>query len=362
MTPIRILLVAPSLNILGGQAIQADLLCRQLSRQPGLELEFQPIDPLLPGPLRALQQVKYVRTLVTELFYGFTLLFKIPRCSIVHVFGAGFFSFLLAPAPAILLGKVFGKRVVLHYHDGRAEDHLKNWPGAAAIIGLADAVVVPSRFLVDLFARYGILARSIFNILDTSRFHYRERPRPRPILLHNRGLELEYNVPCSLRAFALVQQRYPDASLTIAHNGSLRAELERLAAGLDLANVRFVGKVSPDRVPDLYDAADVYIMSPDLDNMPGSVLECFASGLPVVSTNAGGVPYILADGETGLLAGRGDHQALAACVLRLIEEESLASRLTATARRECDKYSAVRAGADWLKLYRKLAFSKGKDA
>ena len=43
---------------------------------------------------------------------------------------------------------------------------------------------------------------------------------------------------------------------------------------------------------ELYDDADIYVMSPLIDNMPGTVLECFASGLPVVSTAAGGVPYV----------------------------------------------------------------------
>jgi len=137
---------------------------------------------------------------------------KIPRCSIIHVSARGFFSFLLAPAPAILLGKVLVRELCFITTTARAEDHLKNWPGAAAITGLADAVVVPSRFLVDLFARYWHRsAAHLQTILDTSRFHYRERPPPAPILLHNRGLELEYNVPCSLRAFALVQHG-PDAS------------------------------------------------------------------------------------------------------------------------------------------------------
>jgi glycosyltransferase involved in cell wall biosynthesis len=168
-------------------------------------------------------------------------------------------------------------------------------------------------------------------------------------------LEPLYNVPCTLRAFQIIQQRYPEAELTIAHDGPLRAELERLAARLGLRNCRFIGRVPQRDIAALYDAADIYLTSPDIDCMPGSLLECYASGLPVVATRAGGIPYIAVHEETALLVPPGDHEAMAAAALRLLEEPGLAARLAAAAHQYCRTFSADTVGRQWGALYRELA-------
>jgi glycosyltransferase involved in cell wall biosynthesis len=219
---------------------------------------------------------------------------------------------------------------------------------------MADRVVTPSGYLVDLFARYGIRAHAIFNIVDSSRFHYRLRQKLRPVFLTNRGLEPLYNVECVLRAFAIIQERYPEAILTVAHDGSCRRRLEDLTAALKLRNVRFIGCVSQAEMPGLYDAADIYMMSPNIDNMPGSLLECYAAGVPVVATKAGGIPYIARDGSTALLVELNDHEAMARAAFRLIEEDGLAQRLAAAARDECGKYAWPAVRESWLAVYSEL--------
>ena len=194
----------------------------------------------------------------------------------------------------------------------------------------------------------------IANIADTSRFEYRERLKPHPLFLHNRGLEEVYNVPCALRAFAIVQEKYPEARLIVAHDGPLRQSLERLARELALKNVEFVGSVSQQQMAEMYAAADIYLMSPNTDNMPLSVLECYASGLPVISTSGGGVPDLVIDGRTGLLSPVADHQALAASALRLIEEEGLGAELARNGRAECSKYAGDVTVRKWRTLYGEL--------
>jgi hypothetical protein len=106
------LLVAPALRILGGQAVQANYLLEHLSREPHFEVSFVPHNPRLPGPLRLLQSIKYVRTLVTSFVYCINLLIQVPRHDIVHTFSASYLSFVLSPAPAIINARQFGNKFI----------------------------------------------------------------------------------------------------------------------------------------------------------------------------------------------------------------------------------------------------------
>jgi glycosyltransferase involved in cell wall biosynthesis len=85
----------------------------------------------------------------------------------------------------------------------------------------------------------------------------------------------------------------------------------------------------------LYDEADVYLNSPNIDNMPSSIIEAFAAGLPVVTTNAGGIPQIVTHERNGLMVECRDSVALADQALRVLHEPGLAARLTRTARADC---------------------------
>lgn len=356
---IKVGIVVASIDILGGQAIQALRLMEGLSHEPGIEAELVPINPRLPGALRLLQRIKYVRTIVTSIAYVATLLIRLPRFDVVHVFSASYFSFLLAPAPAILIARLYGKPVLLNYHSGEAEDHLRRWPRTALpMIKLVDRIVVPSDYLVAVFAKFGIHAERVVNTVDLSRFRFRERRVLKPVLLSNRNLESHYNVECTIRAFALVRSRISDARLIVAGDGSQRRKLCELAAHLRIANIEFAGAVAPEKMPELYGRADIFVNASNVDNQPLSIIEAFASGVPVVTTNAGGIPDMVTDGETGLMAGRGDHEALADRVIRLLSDKELASHIATRAREECGRYTWSAVSGNWLRLYRELASKK----
>jgi len=354
--PIRLLLVAPALRILGGQAVQANYLIEHLAREPMFKASFVPHNPRLPGPLKLLQSIKYVRTIVTSLLYWITLLIQVPKHDIVHTFSASYFSFLLAPTPAILIGRFFGKKIILNYRSGEAEDHLRTWRRTAIpILKLADEIIVPSRYLVDVFSKFGLRARPIANVIDPDRFKFRARQPLQPIFLSNRNLYPLYNVPCILRAFSKIQQKLPDARLIIAGDGSQRASLESLVGELKLRNIEFRGPVAPPKMNELYDEAHIFLNSSNIDNMPGSILESFACGVPVVSTSAGGIRWIVTHGKNGLLVPRNDHDGMASWAIRLIESPELADSIVRNAYDECSAYTWPAVREAWLAVYARLA-------
>jgi glycosyltransferase involved in cell wall biosynthesis len=343
---VRILLVAPSIRYLGGQALQARRLAAHLSKESWADVDLLPVDPALPAPFDRLQRIKYVRTLVTSLAYLVSLLRVVPRYDVIHAFSASYWSFLLAPAPAMLIGRLFGKRVIVNYRSGEADDHLTRWGWhAIPLLRLAHAIVAPSGYLVDVFARHGLVANSVPNFLDLEILPYRRRETLGPRFLSNRNFERHYQVATVLEAFGVLQRQFPDATLEVVGDGPLRAELHALASKLQLRHVRFVGAVQPELMPQFYGDADIYLNAPSIDNMPNSVIESFAMGVPVVSSNAGGIPYIVRDGENGLLVDVGDAAALAAAAARLLNDPVEALRMADRARRDATtlySWAAVR--------------------
>ena len=352
--PLRVAIVAASLRILGGQSVQAQRMLDGWRDDPRIDAWLVPINPIPPAPFTRLLNIKYVRTLVTQLLYWPLLIRELRRADVVHVFSASYSSFLLAPTPAIVVAKLLGRPVVLNYHSGEAPDHLSRSAFARKVMrSWVDLNVVPSPFLRDVLASFGIRAQVVFNTIDLQQFAYRVRDPLRPRLLSTRNFEPLYNVPCTLRAFARVQARYPNAALTVVGSGSQDTSLRELANSLGLGNVTFVGRVAPSEMHRHYADADIYVQTPSIDNMPLSVLEAFASGLPVVSTGVGGVPAILTDGVHGLLVPDNDDAAAAAAVIRLLENPDEARRLAAAGHASCAVYAwpVVRDG--WLEAYRR---------
>ena len=355
-SPVRVLIVAPSFDILGGQAVQADRLLQRLRQEPGLEVDLLAVNPRLPGILRRLQSIKYVRTIVTSIAYIASLFKEVRKYDAIHIFSASYFSFLLAPTPAILISKLYGKGILLNYHSGEADDHLRRWRRSAIpTLKLADQLIVPSEYLVEVFAEFGLPAKAIYNLIETDRFRFHERLILEPKFLSNRNFEKHYGVDRVLRAFAVIQNRFPEAQLVLAGDGPERAALEQLASDLKLQNTEFVGRVAHDQVIELYDANDVFLNGSEIDNQPLSILEAFACGLPVVTTDAGGIPYMVDDGRTGLIVPKGNYQQLAASALRLFTEPGLAQGLIQQGRDECRKYRWESVRGDWLKVYKELA-------
>lgn len=135
----------------------------------------------------------------------------------------------------------------------------------------------------------------------------------------------------ALKAFAQVWKKHPQARLLLAGDGPMRGDIEALAQELGIAAaVRFLGH--RDDVPDLMAAADCSLLTSRSEGVPQAVTQALGLGLPTVATAVGGVPELVIDGQTGLLAPSGDDTAVAAALNRLIEDPALALALGSAAR------------------------------
>lgn len=350
--PIRVLIVAATLPIVGGQTVQAERLRQRLNLEPNVVVEIQSVNPVF---LPRLQRIKYIRTAITSARYLAELMMRIPAFDVIHVFSASYTSFVLSPTPALLVSLLFSKPTILNYHSGEAEDHLSRWKRTAVpTMRMFDRIVVPSKYLVEVFERFGLHAEAIFNFIETERFKFRERNFQCPVLLSNRNFETHYGVDNTLRAFRIIQNAIPGARMIVVGDGPQREQLLNLAKELCLTNIEFRGAVNPDKMPGIYDEADIFLNSSIIDNMPLSILEAFSSGLPVVTTGAGGIPFIVEDRKTALVIGVNDPNELATSALELIRDQQLARDLAHRARNEVNRYRWAEVKKRWLAVYEEL--------
>lgn len=335
----------------GGQSIQANRLLEAFANNEEIELKLIPNNPELKI-FRFLQKIPVIKTLAASLKFWRLLLTRIGGFDAVQVFSSGTTSYIISTIPPLLAAKIFGVKSILHYHHGGLEEHLTEWKMTAKpTMKMFDEIVVPSRFLVDVFDKFGLRAQSISNFVELEKFVFRERDPLKPVFLSNRTFEPHYNVECVLQAFQLIQEKIPESSLIVAGYGTEEEKLKNLAKTLNLQSVEFTGKISNEKMAEVYDRADIYLNASLVDNMPLSFIEAFACGLPIVSGKTGGIPYIVKNGETGLLVEPGDHATLAEKSIELLKNNDLAQKIIRNAVIEVEKYAPKNVLADWKKLY-----------
>jgi len=336
----NICLVSPFPPPYGGMAIQAQKM-GSLLRQSGFNVLEVKTNPEPAKRFHFIEKIKGFRTLPRLFLFLYHLHKTLPHVEVVY-FLTGFFNFFFwVTFPALILIKLHGKRVVLSARGGEARRFFEKYGLLIKpILKMVDSISVPSEFLRDAFWEGLNLKTTIVpNIADIGQFKFYERYPVRPRLLNTRNLDKIYNVGCTIKAFKIVHEQFPESSLGLVGDGSERQELEHLVKELGLNHsVTFYGAVEHSKISNLYDQYDIYVNASNVDNMPGTILEAFASGLPVVSTNVGGIPYIIEDETTGLLVEKEDYESMALKVIELLRNPEKALTLAQNARVECQKY------------------------
>ncbi|MRX06445.1 glycosyltransferase [Pseudoduganella sp. FT25W] len=263
------------------------------------------------------------------------------RAQLLHVMANSGWSWHLHAAPAIWIGRLRGKGVVLNYRGGEAPAFLARSAASVCFsLRRAHAVIVPSAYLARVFRQHGIATHIVPNIVNLQRFIPAPQRPGRAGILIARHLEPLYDHATALRAFALVRKQLPHASLTICGEGPELPRLQMLAEALQLqTTVHFAGKTDNAAMPDYYRQADLALNPSLADNMPISVLEAWASAVPVVSTNVGGVPDLIRDDVDGLLIPPGDPHAMARAILAILTDAPTARRLAAAGQAAARRFS-----------------------
>jgi glycosyltransferase involved in cell wall biosynthesis len=155
-------------------------------------------------------------------------------------------------------------------------------------------------------------------------------------------------------AAALVLTQVPDARFVIAGEGELRPALERQIKDKHLEKHVFLVGFRPD-ILSVHKAFDIFVMSSVTEGLGTSLLDAMACGKPIVATTAGGMPEVVAGGETGLLVPPRDDEALAAAIVRLLTDPALRARMGAAAeQRVRELFSAERMVQETLELYKRV--------
>lgn len=260
------------------------------------------------------------------------------RWQILHVHAASWWGFM--PAVVGLLGRGQAKRLVVSYHGGEAAAFLDRWGAlACAVLRRYDVLLALTPTQSRLFRARGLAVQVTPNIVSVEHlpFHLRERVQPR--LLWLRQLEPRYRPADALDVLARVQAQHPSATLTVAGGGSLASALVAETARRGLKGVTFTGQLPPEAVLRAYDAADIFLNTSAIDNLPLTLIEASAAGLPIVSTAAGAIPDLICDGENGLLGPVGDTVTLAGHVLQLLADQELGRRLSQAAHANAGRYA-----------------------
>jgi N-acetyl-alpha-D-glucosaminyl L-malate synthase BshA len=236
-------------------------------------------------------------------------------------------------------------------------------PVVAFSINQSDAITAVSQNLRDETYRTFPIEKEInviHNFVDTHRFHKKPidafrkviAPNGERILMHASNFRKIKRVQDIVRIFDIVHKKIPSKLLFVG-DGPERSEAESLCRELDLSDsTRFVGK--QEQMEEILAVADLFLLTSEYESFGLAALEAMAAGVPVVSTNAGGLPEIALQGETGFLDDVGDIQGMSEHAIRILGDDETLKKFKASALKQAKNFDIHHIVPQYEALYNRF--------
>ena len=293
----------------------------------------------------------------------FTSFVKMVTClkksDILHVHACSWWGFLPA-IYGVIASQITEKKVIITYHGGAFKEFYNKYHKIIKpFLKRIDKITVPSGFLKEIFNSHGYNnINVIYNIIDDNFIKYGTqgiKKSIKPYFIVTRSLEPLYNVKNAIKAFKIIKSNYLDAKLFIVGDGSQKDELQQLTKDNKIRDVFFLGRIPNDEMPEYYSKADIAISPSNYDNMPLSIIEAQACGLCVISTNVGGIPFIINNMKNGILVPQDDYYSIAEKVGFLLTHQVIGLKIIENAKNGVlKKYSYNNVKKGILLLYKSL--------
>ena len=267
-------------------------------------------------------------------------------------------AFFFAEAACWTLRKA-RKPYVLTLHGGNLPAFSNKWPRRVRrLLNSAAIVTCPSPFLLEKLHNFRNDLVLIPNPLEVTSFPFVHRQNPKPNLIWLRAFHKIYNPELAPRVIYALRKNFPEVRLMMGgpvKEQSSFLKMKKVAKELTVEDrIEICGAISRENVAAFLNQGDIFLNTTYFDNTPVSIIEAMACGLCIVTTNVGGVPYLLKDNNDALLVPSNDAESMAAAITRVLKEQGLASKVSKNARTSAEKFDWSKILPRWESLFQTL--------
>ncbi len=255
------------------------------------------------------------------------------------------------------IAKVFGKKLVFTIRGGSVPARIKALPNRyLPVLRMADVITCPSSFTKSELSKYDIDTVLLENSIPLEKYVFRDKSNLRPTLLWMRTFAHIYNPEMAVEVAKELKKDYPDVKLYMGGPdlGKLQYTKDLIEQYQLQDNVELIGFVDMEKKIAYSEKADMYICTNRVDNAPVTFLEMWAMGLPIISTNVGGIPFLVKDGEDAVLVSDEDYKAMAEQIKILISDNAKTRQLVAKGKQRIKAFSEEEVYKKWHSLLSEL--------
>ncbi|MEQ6123923.1 glycosyltransferase [Pseudotenacibaculum sp. MALMAid0570] len=250
------------------------------------------------------------------------------------------------------LARLFSIKYITILHGGDLPNRIKRSKKKSKMIFSNSYMnISPSDYLKKAFEEQGFKVNYIPNILELDFCEFKERKTLRPRLLWVRAFKHLYNPVMAIEVLNLLKEHYPKASLCMigpAKDDSFDLVKEKVKQHKLEEDVEFTGVLSKEDWHKKSEEYDIFINTTNFDNTPVSVMEIMALGLPVVSTNVGGMPFLVKHNNEGILVEKENPSEMTKEICNILNEGAYEMTLNARARVESFSWNVVK--KQWFEI------------